>query len=142
MTAAFVMLVAGAGGCAKSAQDLVIPGQTSLSQLKSSQGEPENQVTPRTRPAAKVLGYPDGCKYQIERNIVVGMACPPSPSEVTLQYWRHKWKGDSPHFDEVPDSADAHGQKNYQLVSDGAHMAVVYQPGLDRVMWVVKYGAR
>jgi hypothetical protein len=135
-------LLMSLAGCAKSSQELIIPGQSTYSDVKARLGEPEKVLTTPINTNAKIMAYPDGCRFQIEHNLVVGTACPPTAEERTLQYWRHKWIGSSPHLEEVPGSADPHGQKSYQLRSDQKQMSVVYEPGMDRVIWVVKYGSR
>lgn len=126
-------------GCARPSQDQVAPGGTSVSVLTATLGEPAHTWTPNLRPQAKLLDYPDGCSYQVERDIVVGISCLPVGSEVTLQYWRHKWVGDSQRFEELPGSANMHGQKRYQLASKQAGMAVVYDEATESVLRVVRY---
>jgi hypothetical protein len=126
-------------GCAKRSQDQFVPGTTTVMSLRTTLGEPAHTWTPTVRPAARLLDYPDGCSYQVERDIVVGIACPPAPGEVTLQYWRHKWVGDAQRFEELPGSANPHGQRQFQLASKQAAMAVIYDEATDRVVQVVKY---
>jgi hypothetical protein len=111
----------------------------SATTLKATLGEPAHTWAPTSRPQAKLLDYPDGCSYQVERDVVVGVSCLPVGSEVTLQYWRHKWIGDSQRFEELPGSANMHGQKRYQLASKRAGMAVIYDEATDSVLRVVRY---
>lgn len=116
-----------------------MPGSTTASALRATLGDPAATWAPSVRPQAKLLDYPDGCSFQVERDIVVGVACPPASEETTLQYWRHKWIGDTQHFEALPGTTNPHGQKRYQFASKQAGMAVIYDEAVERVVRVVKY---
>lgn len=134
--------IATAPGCAKRSQDLVVPGKTTVMELKSSQGEPQRINVPDSRPQAKLLCYHEGCCYQVEKSLVMTTACEPTEEESSLQYWRHKWKGDPQKYEPVAISSGAHGAPTYQLISERARTAVIYEPHADRVVRVVRYGTR
>ena len=129
-------------GCAKHSPDQVVPGSTTETALQTTLGAPGKIWTPAARPQARLLDYPDGCSFQVESQVVVGVACPPTAQESTLQYWRHRWAGNSQKFEELPGSANVHGQKRFRLVSRQVGMAVIYDEAADRVVRVVRYGAR
>ena len=128
--------------CAPRSQDLVVPGKTTVMELKSAQGDPQSTAVPESRPQAKLLCYHEGCCYQVERSFVMTTACEPTEEESSLQYWRHKWKGDPQRYETVPIANRAHGGETYQLISDRARTAVIYEPQSDRVVRVVRYGTR
>jgi hypothetical protein len=111
-------------------------------ELKASQGEPGGVNVPESRPQAKLLCYREGCCYQVERSVVMTTACEPTEEERSLQYWRHKWKGDPQRYEPVPLSSGVHGAPVFQLVSEKARTAVIYDPHGDRVVRVVHYGPR
>ncbi len=102
-------------------------------------GEPAHVWAPTGRPQSRLLAYADGCSYQVEHDVVVGVSCPPDGSETTLQYWRHRWVGDTQKFEPLPGSANLHGQRRYQLASQQAGMAVIYDEATERVIRVVRY---
>lgn len=140
LTAAFILTLSQ--GCAKRPQDAVIPGQTTVSELKAQLGEPTRVSTPAIRPHSRLLDYPDGSIFQIERNLVVAATYSPGPDEVTLQTWRHRWKGQNPQFEEIPGTRNPHGKRTFRLISAQARMAVIYDEATNRVVKVVRYGAR
>jgi hypothetical protein len=131
-----------ASGCAKRTLDVVEPGKTSVAEYRARFGEPELTFTSSVRPHAKLMNSSDGCQAQAEQGVIVGIACPPLPEEATLQYWRHRWKGQSQSFEEMPAGRDPHGHRTYRLVSNQERMAVIYEESSDRVVQVVKYGSR
>jgi hypothetical protein len=118
------------------------PGVTTEGQLKGDLGSPAATRTPSERPEARILEYPHGCSYQIERGILVAASCKPTGGQGTLQYWRHQWIGHAQKFEPLPDSQNAHGLRRFQLVSEQARMAVIYDEATERVVQVVRYGAR
>jgi hypothetical protein len=127
-------------GCAKSAKKAeVAPGITTVPQLKASLGDPTRVWNPQSRPKAAILEYREGCSYQVEKDVVVGISCPPSGNEAVLQYWRHQWIGDNPRLEEVAGTGNIHGQKLYQLSHKRLGMSVVYDEAIGRVIRVVRY---
>jgi hypothetical protein len=135
------MALLGLAGCAKRGQDQVVPGKTDVNTLKATLGEPERVTSPAIRPKAQLYCYADGCCYQAERNTVVGLACPPSHEEATLQYWRHKFQGQTQRFEEVVHERDAHGNRTFQFMSIQGKTTVIYDESRDRVVKVVRYGS-
>jgi hypothetical protein len=129
-------------GCAQRSYDQVQPGVTTESALKANSGQPLAERKPEIRPEARLLYYPDDCCYQVERGIVVAVACAPVGSELALQHWRHRWAGQTQRFEALSDSANVHGQKQYQFASKEAGMAVIYDEATERVVRVVRYGTR
>jgi hypothetical protein len=137
-----LLIISGVPACAKRSQDQVVPGKTTVSELKAQLGEPAHTSTPEIRPQAQLLCYPDGSCFQAEHKILVSSSRLPSADEMELQTWRHRWAGQSLRDEAIPDSADGHGKKRYQLASKDAGMAVVYDRDTGRVLRVVKYGSR
>lgn len=129
-------------GCAQRSYDQIQPGVTTESALKARSGLPLIERKPEIRLEARLLCYPDDCCYQVERGIIVAIACAPVGNEMALQHWRHKWVGHSQRFEALPDSENVHGQRRYQLASKQAGMAVIYDEATERVVRVVKYEAR
>lgn len=129
-------------GCAPRSIDQAQPGITTESQRNDALGPPVGVVNARARREARLLFRKDGCIDQIERGILVGLSCPPLGSEVSLQYWRHQWIGQTQRFEPLPESENSHGQRRYQLASQQAGMAVIYDEATERVLRVVKYEKR
>ncbi|MGK5084106.1 hypothetical protein WDW37_12485 [Bdellovibrionota bacterium FG-1] len=139
---AFTLLGSTLPGCAKSSQDLFVPGKATVGEIKAQLGEPERTTVPNVRPQAKLMDYPDGTSFQIEKNVMIGVSFPPTEEQLTLQYWRHKWEGHPQRFEEIPGSRNVHGQKSYQLFSLKENQAVIYEEQSDRITRVVKYETR
>lgn len=135
-----------ATGCAKRAEESIVPGTTPLSALKQQLGEPEFTTVPTSRPQAKEHHYAGGLSFQSERDVVVSATFPPRDAdESTLQYWRHRWAGHPQTFRALPESAETknpHGHRQYVLTSKQDGMAVVYDEASDSVDRVVKYERR
>jgi hypothetical protein len=132
-------------GCAKISRPRFTPGQDTESELKRKLGPPDYVAQSKANPKAKLEGYlADGCIYQFDKGdpTLSSYSCPPQPGEVTLQYWRHQWRGHRPVFEELKANRDPHGSRMFKLVSPKAHMAVIYDESKDRVTEVVEYGAR
>lgn len=138
-----ILLIIGASSCAKKSTDeSVRPGDTSLANLPGLLGEPTHIWVPAARPQAKLLDYADGRSVQVERDQVVSVSRPPEAHERTLQYWRHRWAGETPRYEALPGTENIHGQRHYQLASREAGMAVIYDEETDSVIRVVRYERR
>ena len=129
-------------GCAKRPEESFVPGKTTVSQITQQMGSPLHTSNPSIRREATILHYADRTQFQIERGLMVGSSFPPSPQEVTLQYWRHKWRGRPQSYVEIINRRDPHGGRVFQLISPQDGKAVIYEEETDRVREVVNYVPR
>lgn len=132
-----LMLVGAA--CARPDPDRIVPGETTVSALKSIKGQPAREYVPDSRSKANVLEYADRKAYQVEGDLVVASFREPAEDERSLQYWKHQFKGAAQKYEKVPGTENPHGQSFYELSAPTLAVGVVYDPVQDRVIRVVKY---
>ncbi len=139
------IVLLGASACNRHGTDAVVLGTTRVDELIAMRGAPERSIKPDAilpKNNGMLLGYPDGCAFQTQNEVIVAASCDAKGEERLLQYWRHKWQAHPQRFVEITRLGDPHGHRYFQLISDHARMAVVYEEAEDRVVRVVKYGPR
>ena len=114
----------------------VHPGQTTLAELGREFGEPLRVGSASLPPEVYEFHSGAGFQVHVDGGSVVAATRAPASEEAHLQYWRHRWKGYEQDFSPL-------GGENrkglYQLRAPGLGMAVIYDPGRDQVIRVVKY---
>ncbi|MCM2276808.1 MAG: hypothetical protein NDJ89_01875 [Oligoflexia bacterium] len=138
------LVLAFSSGCQREARLVstrqVVPGKTSITELTDQRGPPLRAAPLESRPGAETLSYPGNETFQAEQGKIVAHWRDPEPGEATLQYWRHRWKGQNPRYEEIAGTRDAHGNAEFLLRDSSSQTAVVYDPRRDRVLRVLRYG--
>lgn len=129
-------------GCAKVDVQKVIPGQDTEQKVVKLFGPPVERQESTLKPGVALLKYGDDTQFQVEKGLITGTMRPPVGGEITLQYWRHEWRGREQVYEPAQGGNDAHGPQTYVLKAPALGASVVYDPQLDRVTKVVRYGAR
>ena len=130
-------------GC--SPQAGVVFGKTTPAELQARYGVPVRSYTPADRASAEIQVFPHSDSFQVEEGKVVAHFRDPSSraadqDERSLQYWRHRWRGKNPGFEEIPGTRDVHGQSLYLLKETESGSAVVYDSTREEVVRVLQYG--
>jgi hypothetical protein len=135
-----VLVILSAAGCAtEPAPSAIVFGKSTEAEARGNLREPVTERPAPERDARLLCGSDSAC-YQIENRVAVAHARTPAAHERTLQYWRHKWRGQPQRYAEVPGSRGPHGQAEFQLTATSLRKAVIYDPSTDRVLRVVEYG--
>jgi len=139
---AIAILVAfgGISGCAKDAQRLVQPGETSSQQLVEQLGPALVTGISPSRPAAEQRTYSE-CEYQVESGIVAARFCQPLSHERTLQYWRQLWREKETEYTALSESEGPHGPDRYLFRWRGGNRAVIFSVNRGEVIQVIDYSA-
>jgi hypothetical protein len=134
-----VVILLTLSACSKDQNELIVPGKTTVSELRAHLGEPSQQYTSQVRPQSKIFDYSGGCSFQVDRDTVTTIACEPQRDEVHLQYWLHRWEGKvqvrSP-ASGVP-SYHGHSVEQIRVLDEG--LAIIYDKAAQRVIRVVRH---
>ena len=123
-------------GCQRSGEAREARALISKAELAETLGRAEAQFDSKLRKNTVLFRYEHHGVFQTENGKVVAHFTTPSSSdEETLQYWRHRFRGQTVQF--LPLSTSANAPAEFQLVSQAAGIAVVYRPAEDVVTQVV-----
>jgi hypothetical protein len=118
-------------------------GQTRVEEIKQKLGTPSAQTPSKSAKGVTYLEYTgrgDKLKFQARAGLIEAEFRDPVPGspQSTLQYWRHRWKGQNTTYGPVK-SPSTHEAKFMQFSAPDLGAAVVYDPSADRVTRVVRY---
>ncbi len=125
-------------GCQKSGEARESRALISKAELAETFGRADVQTESKLQKNTSLFRYENHGLYQTENGKVVAQFSTPSNSdEETLQFWRHRFRGQIVQFFPLPSSAGAPAE--FQLVSQAAGIAVIYRPAEDLVTQVVSF---
>ncbi len=121
-----------------------VMGTTKVSEVVERLGPPTSQTPSIKAKDVSFVEYkdrPDHLKFQTRAEVVeaefrqVKLGSPQS----TLQYWRHRWRGQRTTFVSVKTNPGAHDLRMKQFSAPDLGAAVIYDVSADRVTQVVRY---
>lgn len=119
-------------------------GKTRAQEIEQRLGAPSLRTESVSVKGLTFIEYesrPDRLKFQVRDGVVEGEFRAPrrNSPEATLQYWRHRWKGELTRFEPVVTKDGDHGPGLMQFSVPRLGAAVIYDPTLDRVTRLVRY---
>ena len=119
-------------------------GKTPVSEVVDRLGPPTNKTPSTQVKDVAFIEYkdrPDHLKFQTRANVVEAefRHVKPGSPQSTLQYWRHRWRGQLTTFMSVQTNPGAHDLRVKQFSAPNLGAAVLYDVSADRVTQVVRY---
>lgn len=136
MKAIFYLFLLSAAACGVK-HSPVDYGKTTISDLKSSKGEPieEKSIPVKT---GKILIYEQNEKYQVKGDIVTHGFKDPKGDEKSLLYWKHKFRDCETETKKISEPK-GHELAEFELKCPGEGLTVIYTEGSEFVSRVIEH---
>lgn len=99
-------------------------GTSTIEEIKNEMGEPD--LSYDVKGEASVVNYNDNLSFKIDKGVAKAFFRDPIKDELALQYWLQKWKDKKTKKETIPESQNAHGQFDYQLICEDENTTIIY----------------